>query len=235
MLVGAYMALIRRTTTWTVIGAEHAGSVWDGHAQGKGVVWCYWHSRLMVAHAIWPLDRQPVKMLASRSNDGEIISLATERVGRAVIRGSSAKRKGGGVDQKGALQAFKEMIAHGRAGGCVGITPDGPRGPRQRAQEGAIRVAKACEIPILPSCASVKGARYLDNWDRFILPPLFSRGVIVFGEPLHVPKDADAKTLEALRQTLEDRLTAVMQQADAAVGGPRIEPLPLTPTAADAG
>jgi lysophospholipid acyltransferase (LPLAT)-like uncharacterized protein len=224
LAVAAYMALVRSTTRWQVIGEAHAKPVWDN---GSGVVWAYWHSRLMVAHAIWPTDVQPVKMLASQSNDGEIISRATERVGRAIIRGSSAKRKQGVVDQKGALAAFKQMIGHARAGGCVGITPDGPRGPRQRAQEGAIRVARSAGVPILPSCASVKGSRYLDTWDRFLLPPLFSRGVIVFGAPIHVPRDADAATLEALRVLLEDTLSDLMHQADSCVGGPCVEPDPV--------
>lgn len=220
-LLAVYMALVRWTTRWEVLGGAHARPVWDG---GTGVVWTYWHSRLMVAHAIWPLDVQPVRMLASQSNDGEIISRATERVGRGIIRGSSAKRKQGVVDQKGALAAFKQMIAHARDGGCVGITPDGPRGPRQRAQEGAIRVARSAGVPILPSCASVQGSHYTGNWDRFLLPPLFSRGVIVFGAPIHVPAGADPAQMEALRLELEQSLTALMHEADAAVGGPRIEP-----------
>ena len=230
MLVAGYMALVRRTTRWQVLGEAHARPVWESDA---GVVWTYWHSRLMVAHAIWPLDAQPVRMLASQSNDGEIISRATERVGRGIIRGSSAKRKQGVVDQKGALAAFKQMIAHARAGGCVGIPPDGPRGPRQRAQEGAIRVARSAGVPILPSCASVKGARYASTWDRFLLPPLFSRGVIVFGAPMHVPANADAARMEALRIELEQVLTRLMHQADQSVGGPVIDPQdPAEPTPA---
>ena len=223
LLVAAYMGLVRRTTRWQVLGEADARPVWNS---GKGVVWSYWHSRLMVAHAIWPLDVQPVKMLASQSNDGEIISRASEGVGRGGIGGASARRKRGVVDQKGAVAAFKQMISHARGGGCVGITPDGPRGPRQRAQEGAIRVARSAGVPILPSCASVKGSHYANNWDRFLLPPLFSRGVIVFGTPIHVPSDADAGQMEALRLELELALTRLMHQADQAVGGPIIEAEP---------
>ena len=220
-LIGLYMVLVRRTTRWTLVGAEHAEPVWRS---GKGVVWCYWHSRIMGAHSIWPRDVQPMLMLISLSPDGQFVARAAEMIGRLVVRGSSAKK--GKAEDKGALAAFRQMMSHAAAGGCVGITPDGPRGPRMRAQGGAVRVAKAAKVPLLPSAFAVKGARYADSWDRFHIPPLFSTGVIVFRPAIHLPPRADEAALEAARLALEDALTDAMQEADRLVGGPRIEPAP---------
>jgi lysophospholipid acyltransferase (LPLAT)-like uncharacterized protein len=230
-VIAAYMVLVRRTTRWTVLGREHAEPIWTS---GKGVVWCYWHSRIMGAHSIWPRDVQPMLMLISLSPDGQFVARAAEMIGRLVVRGSSSKKKadGGASEDKGALQAFRQMMAHAAGGGCVGVTPDGPRGPRMRAQGGAVRVAKAAKVPLLPSAYAVKGARLAKSWDRFHIPPLFSQGVIVFGPAIHLPPKADEAALEAARLALEDALTAAMHVADDWAGGERVEPAPVDGAAA---
>jgi lysophospholipid acyltransferase (LPLAT)-like uncharacterized protein len=220
--LAAWMALVRATTRWTIVGEEYAKPVWTS---GKGVVWCYWHSRIMGAHSIWPKDVQKMLMLISLSPDGVFVARAAELVGRMVVRGSSSKKKADGeTEDKGALQAFRQMVSHASKGGCVGITPDGPRGPRMRAQIGAVRVAKISKTPLLPSAFAVKGAGYAKSWDRFHLPPLFSRGVIVYRPAIEVPLRTDDASLEAVRLHLESELTLAMQEADRLVGGPLIEP-----------
>jgi lysophospholipid acyltransferase (LPLAT)-like uncharacterized protein len=220
--LAAWMALVRGTSRWTIVGEEHARPVWTS---GKGVVWCYWHSRIMGAHSIWPKDVQQMLMLISLSPDGVFVARAAELVGRTVVRGSSSKKKADGeTEDKGALQAFRHMVSHASKGGCVGMTPDGPRGPRMRAQIGAVRVAKIAKVPLLPSAFAVKGAGYAKSWDRFHLPPLFSRGVIVYRPAIDVPARADEAAMEAVRLQLEHELTVAMQEADRLVDGPLIEP-----------
>ena len=227
--LAAWMALVRVTTRWTYVGREHAEPVWKS---GKGVVWCYWHSRIMGAHSIWPTDVQKMLMLISLSPDGQFVARAAELVGRTVVRGSSSKKKADGeTEDKGALQAFRQMLSHASKGGCVGITPDGPRGPRMRAQLGAVRVAKMAKVPLLPSAFAVKGGGYAKSWDRFHLPPLFSRGVIVYRPAIEIPAKATEADMEAARLALEIALTEAMQEADRLVGGPLIEPAP--PAAAE--
>jgi lysophospholipid acyltransferase (LPLAT)-like uncharacterized protein len=220
--IAAWMALVRATTRWTVVGEDFAKPVWTS---GRGVVWCYWHSRIMGAHSIWPTDVQKMLMLISLSPDGVFVARAAEMVGRMVVRGSSSKKNAEGeTEDKGALQAFRQMMAHASKGGCVGITPDGPRGPRMRAQIGAVRVAKISKVPLLPSAFAVKGSRYAKSWDRFHIPPLFSRGVIVYRPAIEVPMRADEEMMESVRLRLEQELTLAMQEADRLVGGPLIEP-----------
>jgi lysophospholipid acyltransferase (LPLAT)-like uncharacterized protein len=220
--LAVWMILVRVTTRWTIVGQEHAEPVWRS---SKGVVWCYWHSRIMGAHSIWPKDVQPMLMLISLSPDGQFVARAAQLVGRLVVRGSSAKKKADGdTEDKGALQAFRQMLTHATRGGCVGITPDGPRGPRMRAQIGAVRVAKMAKVPLLPSAFAVKGGGYAKSWDRFHLPALFSTGVIIYGPAIDVPPRADDEALETVRLALEQALTELTQEADRLVGGPLIEP-----------
>ncbi|MHB1495314.1 MAG: lysophospholipid acyltransferase family protein, partial [Acidithiobacillus sp.] len=59
-------------------------------------------------------------------------------------------------------------------------------------------------------------------WDGFLLPLPGARGVILWGEPLRIPRDANTDTLIALQQALEAEMIALRQRADAMVG--RTEP-----------
>jgi lysophospholipid acyltransferase (LPLAT)-like uncharacterized protein len=68
----------------------------------------------------------------------------------------------------------------------------------------------------------------LGTWDRFVIPLPFTRGVIVWGEPIYVARDADAEALETARLTVEAGLTSVTHTADDAMGVDPVEPAPLS-------
>ena len=220
-IIAVYMVLVRRTTKWEFIGLENIAPMREKHL---GMVINYCHSRIMMAHSFWPLnDPQVAHMLISLSKDGEFVARATEIIGRKVIRGSSAKRKGGVVDNKGALAAVRDMIAAAKGGDIAVLTPDGPKGPRMRCQPGAIRIAKSARAPLIPLGMAVKGSKYLKTWDRFVLPPLFSKGVIIFGKPVNVEGNTP-EDYEAARLQIEAALIEVTQKADEMVGAEKIEP-----------
>jgi lysophospholipid acyltransferase (LPLAT)-like uncharacterized protein len=224
------MTLVRVTTRWTFVGRDLAQPVWDS---GRGAVWCFWHSRILGVGSIWPRTAQKVFMLISPSQDGQLVSRAVELLGMTVIRGSSTRKKGEeqsttDSQAKGSLQALRRMVNHAARGGCVGITPDGPRGPRMRAQAGAVRVARAAGVPIVPTAYAVKGAKILTTWDGGQWPPLFAEGWVVYGNPIIVPPKADEDTLERIRLELERALIAVSHHADSLAGVPIIEPAPVS-------
>lgn len=220
-IIAAYMVLVRRTTRWEYLGLENIAPYRE---QNKGMIVNYWHSRIMLAHSFWPLkDPQTVYMLISMSKDGEFVARATEIIGRNVIRGSSAKRKGDVIDNKGALAAVRDMINVAKSGNIAIITPDGPKGPRMRFQPGAIRIAKSAKAPMIPLALSVKNSIHLKSWDRFVIPPLFSKGVIMFGAPVFVDGN-DEDAYEAARLKIETALINLQQEADELMGGERIEP-----------
>jgi lysophospholipid acyltransferase (LPLAT)-like uncharacterized protein len=56
------------------------------------------------------------------------------------------------------------------------------------------------------------------SWDRASFGLPFGRGAMVLGDPVHVPRDADAAALEAARQAVERGLNAVHARAYALVG-----------------
>jgi len=95
-----------------------------------------------------------------------------------------------------------------------------------RASDGIVTVAKVSGVPIIPCAYGVKRRWVLGSWDRFIIPLPFTRGVVVWGEPLVVPRDASPAELESARLKVEAALNAVANAADEAMGVDKVEPAP---------
>jgi len=141
-------------------------------------------------------------VLVSLSEDGEVIAKALEGMGLFPVRGSSSRRGREG------LQELEEALRNGRS---VALTPDGPRGPRHRAQMGAVALAARTGKPILPISSASRSAWVLGSWDSFQVPRPGTRAVITFGKPILVPGDTD---LEPWRLKLEEALTAAEKEVD---------------------
>ena len=60
----------------------------------------------------------------------------------------------------------------------------------------------------------------LKNWDRTTINLPFGRGVLIGGEVIHVPADADRAAMETLRLQLEATLNDATRRAYIAVGRP---------------
>lgn len=218
LLVSAYMRLVVGTTRWRVEGEEALRGLWSGEA---GFLLATWHSNIVTMPVIWTryVEKLPARpalprMMISASRDGGLVSNAMDRMGIPTIRGSAANPKK--PDKaKGGLAALRETTKALKAGSFVCVTPDGPRGPRQRVGDGVVRLAQLSGAPILLFVTATSGARRLDTWDRFKLPGLFGRGVLLFDGPVSAPRDADAETV---RRDLEDRLNALAARAEAEVG-----------------
>jgi lysophospholipid acyltransferase (LPLAT)-like uncharacterized protein len=90
--------------------------------------------------------------------------------------------------------------------------------------------------PIVPVAVVTRRRMDFDSWDRASLGLPFGRGAMVLGDPVHVPRDADAETLEQARRAVEQALDAVHDRAYTLVGdrdpGRRAETArPLAPVA----
>ncbi len=225
-LLAGYLRLLRATTRWRITRPPAAAALLDG---GTPFIACFWHGRIATMRAAWSREPKRFHMLISGHRDGLVIARAMRRLGFGTIEGSS---------RRGGAEAFRALRQVLERGDCVGITPDGPRGPRMRAKIGAIKAAQTSGVPVLPVSGAVRRCRYLGSWDRFCLAGLFSRGVILFGEPLNVPSQAGKEELEALRLELERRLNELTAEADRLCCHAAIEPAPAReagPAAARAG
>lgn len=156
-------------------------------------------------------------MLISAHRDGELISNTVKHLGIDAAVGSSSR---------GGAGAFRNLIKNLKAGIWVGITPDGPRGPRMRATDGVVTLARLSGAPIVPLAYGISNGKVLGSWDRFLLALPFSSGVMIYGEPIHVGRDADTEGLDAVRLLLEERLNDLTRKADELSGRAPVMPAP---------
>ena len=212
-LVALWMTFVKYTTRWEVLHAERAEPV---IASGEGLIALTFHSRFLLLTSAWKRRHQHPSVLLSRSRDGGVVAWTCRWLGLSPVRGSA--KNAAKTKVKGGEDAGRSILGAIEDGGCVVITPDGPRGPRQRVPLGPFRLARLSGAPVLPCTFSVARRRQFDSWDRFVLPLPFGRGKIVWGTPERLASDADDAELETVRARVEAEMNELMADADRALG-----------------
>lgn len=180
--------------TWRirVRGVEHLQGLREAR---RPFVFVLWHSRILPL--LYHHRREDIVLLISRHRDGEYLASLGERWGYRSVRGST--KRGGEVGLLGVVRALQ-------GGAVVAITPDGPRGPAEQVQPGAIAAAQHAGVPLLPIGARPSSAWWLGSWDRMCIPKPFARLDIVYGAPIEVGpgKDGMRGAMEAVGRALQD-------------------------------
>ncbi|NIZ01516.1 lysophospholipid acyltransferase family protein [Thalassospira lucentensis] len=215
-LAANYVRFIHSTGRWRTQGGDLPAHYLT---EGKPFIVAFWHQRLLMMPYTWisVAGNRPFNMLISSHRDGEIISRTVGYFGTKTIAGSTGKGKGGAA-------ALRQIIKALKSGEVVGMTPDGPRGPRMRASDGIVQAARMANVPIFPLTYSASNRKVLRSWDRFVLPLPFSRGVFHWGDPIYVDRKLDDAGIEAKRVELENALTELTQQTDLSLGLDAIPP-----------
>ena len=181
-------------------GVEHYDQFWRA---GKPVIFTLWHGRLLPCTHYH--RQQGVVTLISQHRDGEYITRVVRRWGYTAVRGSTTR---------GGLEALRELIQHVRAGRSLAITPDGPKGPREKMKPGPVLIAQRTGAPIIPVVSGASRASYFGGWDRFMIPHPFARLRISYGEPVFVPRRASESEIQAIMDDVERRLGGLMARVD---------------------
>lgn len=192
--------------------ARARAAVREHHA----VIPACWHQHLFYGvRALLELEPDGLRLgfLISPSVDGTAPSLLVQRIGGHVIRGSSTHTGAR------ALRDFYETIVKRQI--SPAITPDGPRGPLHEFKPGAVLLAQLTGKPIIPVSVAASHTWRFRTWDRFELPLPFSRVVLAYGEPVHVPRVLNPGSLAELQAQMADRLQALHAEARAALSSGR--------------
>ncbi|HSA78470.1 MAG TPA: lysophospholipid acyltransferase family protein [Nitrospirota bacterium] len=173
-------------------------------AEGNNLIYAFWHGRQFL---LFHNHRNTgIVIPASESRDGNIQAGVLQHFGFNVVRGSS-KRKGD--------RALLGLVDGLRKGKDIALAVDGPRGPIYEVKQGITYLAGKLNKPIVPVSTSAKRFWILEKiWDKYLLPVPFTRGVIVYGEPI-VVRGIQEEELESKRRELTDALNRVMDRADA--------------------
>lgn len=149
-----------------------------------------WHGELlMIPFAYTRYKKNPnVKLVISEHFDGNMIAKTMGFFKFGTIRGSSTRGAA-----KALIQAIKEL----KSGCDLGITPDGPKGPRHTVADGIVVMAKKAKAKIF--LVEIKPTKYwqLNSWDKFVIPKPFGTIRYYISEALDVSEMEleDAKLL----------------------------------------
>lgn len=218
-LAMGYLRFVKLTSRWELRGWDNAQRLIDA---GTPTMICFWHGRLMANIFAWP-EAYTLHQLSTAHRDGKLAGKTYSHFNVVPVW----------LESKSPLEATRKLVKILKSGGVCALTPDGPKGPRQRMQTGAIDIARMAGAKLIPVSNSGTNIKVLGTWDRMHVPLPFGSGATQLGEPIEVPRHATAEELEAIRQKMEDTLNAMTRALDAEFGQVTPEPAPL-PQAEDA-
>jgi lysophospholipid acyltransferase (LPLAT)-like uncharacterized protein len=164
--------------TWKV-RKVNAEAIAGTRGPGNPVVFAFWHCHILpLLHAH---RDESITVLVSEHRDGEIIARVAAGFGFPSVRGSTSR---------GAVRSLLSLVRVVQAGGDVGVTPDGPRGPARSFAPGVLLVAQRSGAPLVTIAAHASRAWRLNTWDRFVIPKPFATISVAYGAPCIVPQSA---------------------------------------------
>lgn len=173
------------------------------HPRFEGpAIYCFWHE--YIPFLFYTRAFCNIAMLVSAHRDAELLSQAAKYYGFATVRGST---------QRGGSMALRDLHRKGRTMNLA-ITPDGPRGPRRCAAQGAVYLSSKMQIPVIPIGLGYDRPWRMNTWDRFAVPRLGSRARAIVGPALHMPAELDRKGVEHYRSELEHQLNTLSNLAE---------------------
>ena len=136
ILASGLIRLVRRTMRIRRSGHETMERLIQA---GRPFIIAFWHDHLFLMQYAYAGRKRA--MLISRHSDGEVIARTIARFGIESARGSTTQ---------GGAAGLRDVARRLRSGWVVGITPDGPRGPRHQVQPGVVYAARLAQVPIIP-------------------------------------------------------------------------------------
>jgi hypothetical protein len=145
----------------------------------KPTIFAVWHGDLLMLAYIHRQYRKitRAKVLISDHFDGLLISKTIKYFGFDTIAGST---------NRNAARVLIQGIKSIKEGYDIGITPDGPRGPRHSVSDGVIVMAQKTKAKIV--LVNIKPSSYwkLNSWDKFTIPKPFGKIDFYSTEPIDV-------------------------------------------------
>tara|TARA_B100001057_G_C22641707_1_gene868506 strand:- start:83 stop:775 length:693 start_codon:yes stop_codon:yes gene_type:complete len=175
------------------------------YSKKEPIIFCTWHNRLYLGPYLLPTKKLTINALQSSHSDGMMTDILFKLINMKIIYGSS-KKKG--------VSAFIKMIKAVENGESVAITPDGPKGPKEIVKEGIIKLSQTTGAPIVPLFWKVKNYKKLNSWDNFIIPFPFSKGVYIFGKPIHIKRKVTEKKLFQIKMLIQKEFEKLTKEVE---------------------
>lgn len=189
--------------------ASGVGRAWQ--YENQAALFVIWHDLTFVTLHFFR-DKN-VGAMMSTSRAGRMQAAFWNLYGWPIVWGSTNKRAG--------VRALREVMNGLRAGRWFAFTPDGPKGPRHRANAGAIYLASNAPAVVIPIAVSASSAWRLPTWDKYLIPRPFSRVHIHMGEPTFLPGKLSKEEMAQWQTRVEEMLSEAQREADARLSSTR--------------
>ena len=182
-------------------------------SENESFIYALWHDQLLLSPLTW-LSNKKINILISKHKDGDIIADLIRFHGFNSVRGSTNnpnKEK-----EKNSVSNIRKILKSLKNNVSIGITPDGPRGPRHKVSEGTINIARISNKRILPMALAYKKKWILNTWDKFIIPMPFNEICIVWGVPMDIK--IEKIDISTQQEVLEKSLISITELASNHIG-----------------
>jgi len=200
LLASLLIRIVGCTWRFRVTGEEHYE---EARRRAPRAIFVFWHGRMLPLS--YGYRNRSIHVLASEHRDGELMGRTIRHLGFGHVRGSSTR---------GGARAIREMVAKLEEGYDLGITVDGPKGPRYTVKPGTVEMSKISGAPLVPATTSSKAHWVATSWDAFEFPKPFTKVFVRFGPPVSVSREAGPEELEENRLKLERILREITEAND---------------------
>ena len=201
-----YVLFVYKTS---IINLKNRKNIESLFKKNESFIYAFWHDQLLMCPLTWQSEFE-IKVLISKHRDGDIIAKLISNLGFKAIRGST--HKSGKTKNKGGLLSARQMIKSLNNGISIGISPDGPKGPRHKVSDGILSISRLSNSSILPVGIGFKKKWVLNTWDKFIIPKPFNEITIIWGEPLSAFKND--KSTNRIKDKLESTMYSLTKRAN---------------------
>lgn len=194
-----YIKLVHKTSVIVEKNIYIPENYWNNN---KPFILAFWHSQLMMISFCWKSNTK-INILASGHTDGRFGAIVGNYFKLNNIQTSSAKK----------FISLKPIFKLLKNSNYIGITPDGPRGPKQKVSEGIIKISKTTQVPIIPIGFASSKFKQLKSWDSFLITQPFSKCAFVWGESMSIPKNCTDNEIEEFKKKLEFKINNCQELA----------------------
>ena len=172
---------------------------WDAD---KPFILAFWHSQLMMIGFSWKKNKN-VNILASGHSDGRFGAIVGKYFNLNNIQTS----------KKNQSMSLKFVFKLLNDNNYIGITPDGPRGPKEIVSEGIIKIAIKSKVPIIPIGFWSSKNFKLKSWDSFLITLPFSKCSFVWNKPLEIPNNIQENQIQYYQKLLQEKINQSVKKA----------------------
>ena len=194
-----YILFVGTTSKIEVKNERYSKKMLD---ENKPFILAFWHGQLMMIGYVWK-SRSVLNMLASSHSDG--------RFGAYIA--SHFNLKNISIEAKNKSPSLRQIFKILNEGHYLGVTPDGPRGPKHKVSEGIIKIAINSQVPIIPLGFASNNNFKLKSWDSFLITYPFSKCKFVWGDPIMIPSSTKDTEIEKYKLYLEEKINYCINDA----------------------